>query len=122
MSVQTTATLGDLGKRGLGPAFERVFEQSLIGYEGRDAASNIFSFLNMDDPVKRDTGLTGYDLPEYFAEGDPYPSTINYQTFETVYTARNYGKSVEVTENQAKDSKNHLGYRIFGLVTPKASE
>jgi len=95
--------MGDLGKRGLGPKFEAVFEENLITYKGKEAAAQVFSFMNMEDPVKRTTGLTGYDLPEYFGEGQPYPSTVNYKTFETLYTARNYGKSVELTENAAKD-------------------
>jgi len=111
MSVQTTSTLGDLGKRGLGPKFEAVFEQNMVQYVGKDAASKCFSFLNMEDPVKRTTGLAGYELPEYFGEGQPYPSTSNIKTAETLYTARNYGRSVEVTENCVKD-REKLGAKL----------
>ena len=111
MNIQTSATLGDIGKRGLGPKFESVFDQNLIPYVGKDVASKLFSFRNMVDPVERTTGLTGYDLPKYFGEGQPYPSTINYKTGETVWNARNYGNSVEVTENAVKD-RQKLGAKL----------
>lgn len=102
-NLQTRATLGDLGKRGLGPDFEDVFEQNISRYQGRDVAEKIFSFLNTDKSILRTTGLTGYGLPEEFEEGDPFPTTVNVKTAETKYTIRDYGKAVEVTDDAAKD-------------------
>ena len=110
-NIQTRSTLGDLGKRGLGPRFEDVFEQNAIKYEGMDLASKIFAFINTDLSSLRTTGLTGYGLLEEFAEGEPIPSTINYKTFETLYTIRDYGKSIEVTDDLLLD-RERLGKKL----------
>lgn len=110
-NIQTRSTLGDLGKRGLGPKFEQVFEQNLVKYTGKDVAAQIFSFENTDMPVSRDTGLTGFGLLQHFNEGSPYPSDVNIKLFETVYTIRNYGKSVEVTEDCLED-RERLGAKL----------
>lgn len=122
MSTQTRSTLGDLGKRGLGPAFEYVFEQNQVQYDGKAIASQIFSFENTDKAVLRDTGLTGYALPQQFDEGDAYPTTHNLKTFETTYTIRNYGNSVEVTEN-CREDRERIGAKLdeFANLSAKTS-
>lgn len=104
-SIQTRTSLGDLGHRGLGPVFEDVFEQNYVRYDGRDVANQLFSFLNTDKATVRTTGLTGYGLPEEFNEGSPFPETTNIKTYETVYTIRDYGLSVTVTDNMKKDQE-----------------
>ena len=109
--IQTRDTLGDLGKRGLGPAFEDVFEQNLIKYEGMDIASKVISFKNTDKAVLRTTGLTGYTLPVEFSEGEPFPRVTNVKTFETVYTIRDYGAAVEVTDDCLLD-REKLGAKL----------
>ena len=101
--IQTRATLGDLGKRGLGPDFRDVFDQNLVRYDGMEIAQRIFSFENTDDPTFRTTGLTGFGLLEEFEEGEPMPETTNIKTFETQYTIRDYGKDVTVTDDCLKD-------------------
>lgn len=110
-TLQTRGTLGDLGKRGLGPEFEQVFEQNLIKYVGREAAAQVFDFKNTEKAVLRTTGLTGLALPSEFEEGDPYPSVAQIKTFETVYSIRDYGSSVEVTED-CLDDRERLGSKL----------
>lgn len=102
-NVQTRSTLADLGREGLGPKFEQVFEQNLIKYDGRAMASKIFAFLNTDLTVLRTTGLTGYGYPTEFNEGSPFPEVVNTKTFETLYSIRDYGASVTVTDDYLQD-------------------
>lgn len=109
--IQTRSTLADLGKRGLGPMFEDVFEQNLIKYEGRDIASKIFAFLNTDKLVLRTTGLTGVPVPAEFAEGTPFPESVNIKTFETKYSINDYGMSIAVTDDCLKD-RERLGKKL----------
>ena len=104
-NIQNKASLGDLGNRGLGPRFEEVFEQNFIRYDGRDVANQLFSFLNTDKSTLRTTGLTGHGLPEEFEEGTPFPETSNIKTFETLYSIRDYGITVTVTDNLKKDEE-----------------
>ena len=110
-SIQTRSTLGDLGKRGLGPVFEQVFDQNLARYDGMDIAKKIFSFINTDKSVLRTTGLTGYGLLEEFEEGSPFPEGVNIKTFETLYAIRDYGKAVTVTDDCLKD-RERLGEKL----------
>jgi len=107
-NLQDRASLGDLGQRGLGPKFEDVFEQNFVRFEGRDIAEKIFSFINTDKSVLRTTGLTGHGLPEEFAEGTPLPETKNIKTFETLYSIKDYGLSITVTDN-LKEDEERLG-------------
>ena len=102
-NIQTRATLGDLGKRGLGPQFEDVFDQNLVRYSGRDTFEKIVSYIKTEKAVLRTTGLTGYELLTEFEEGAAIPQTSNVKTFETVYTVRDYGKGVTVTHDQTQD-------------------
>lgn len=102
-NVQTRATLGDLGKKGLGPAFEDVFYQDLASYDGMKIAERVFSFVNTSKATLRTTGLTGYALGELFDEGEPIPETQNIKTYETQYNIDDYGKAVTVTDNALKD-------------------
>jgi hypothetical protein len=95
--------LGDLGKRGLGPAFEEVFDQNLIKFEGAETAKQLFDFINTDKGVVRDTNITGYALPSEFDEGEDYPIVANYKGFETTYTIKDYGARVIVTQDCIDD-------------------
>ncbi|MDP1729387.1 MAG: hypothetical protein Q8L27_04245 [archaeon] len=110
-SIQTRATLGDIGKKGLGPVFEDVYQQNLLAYDGMKTAQKIFSFMNTDKSVLRTTGLTGYSLPEEFEEGSPFPETTNIKTYETLFTIRDYGKAVTVTDDCIKD-REQLGGKL----------
>lgn len=110
-NIQTRSTLGDLGQRGLGPQFEDVFEQNLVKYSGRQYAEMIFDFQNTDNPTPRTTGLTGYALTSEFDEGTPYPSLVDYKTFETLYVIKDAGGSVEVTEDCLSD-RERLGAKL----------
>src|SRR3990167_7513458 len=101
--IQARATLGDLGRVGLGPAFEDVFEQNLIKYDGRKYAEMLFGFLNTEKSVLRTTGLTGYGFLEEFDEGTSFPQTANIKSFETEYTIRDYGQTVTVTDDCLSD-------------------
>ncbi len=108
---QTRASLGDLGKRGLGPVFEDVFEQNQIHYTGMDIASKIFAFLNTDKAVLRTTGLTGVGLLQEFEEGQPLPEVVDIKTFETKYTIRDYGAGITVTDDCLED-RERLGKKL----------
>jgi hypothetical protein len=101
--IQTRATLGDLGKRGLGPDFKEVFDQNLVRYDGMEIAQRIFAFESTTDPVFRTTGLTGFGLLEEFEEGTPMPEGVNIKTFETLYNIKDYGKGITVTDDCLKD-------------------
>lgn len=111
MIPQTRASLGDIGKRGLGPVFEDVFQQNLIAYDGMKVAQRLFAFINTDKSVLRTTGLTGYGLLEEFNEGDALPETSNIKTYETLYTIRDNGKAVTVTDDCLKD-RERLGSKL----------
>lgn len=102
-TIQTRGSLSDLGREGLGPKFEQVFEQNLIKYDGRDVASKVFNFENTSDSVIRTTGLTGYGYLSEFDEGAPVPEVSNTKTFETLYNIRDYGGLVNVTDDYLQD-------------------
>lgn len=110
-NIQTRASLADLGKRGLGPAFEDVFDQNLIKFEGRDNVRKIIDFIQTDKSVLRTTGLTGYGFLQEFEEGDALPQTSNIKTFETLYTIRDYGQSVVVTDDMIED-RERIGSKL----------
>lgn len=101
--LQNRASLGELGREGLGPKFEQVMEQNLIKYDGREVASKIFAFLNTDKAIVRTTGLTGYGFLSQFTEGDPVPEVSNTKTFNAVFTVQDYGGAVTVTRDCLQD-------------------
>lgn len=103
MSTQTRATLGDLGQRNVGPEFEEVFNQTDMVYQGKEIASKIISFLNVDKSTFRTTGLTGYPLLKQYDEGTPMPEALNIKTFETPWDIFDYGISTTVTEDCLAD-------------------
>lgn len=103
MNIQTRATMGDLGRTGLGPKFEDVFNQNNVKYEGAKIASQLFDFVNTDKSVIRTTGITGYSLPVEFEEGSTIPTTTNIKGFETTYSIRDYGRRVVVTDDALQD-------------------
>ncbi|MHA1305184.1 MAG: hypothetical protein ACTSPI_15910, partial [Candidatus Heimdallarchaeaceae archaeon] len=107
-NIQTRGTLGDLGKKGLGPKFEDVFDQNLIKYEGRENVRRIISFIPTDKSRVRTTGLTGYGFLTEFEEGSPIPQTENIKTFDTVYDIRDYGGRVIVTDDLLEDKEEGL--------------
>lgn len=119
-NIQTRSTLGDLGKVGLGPVFEDIFDQNLVRYQGMDIASKIFSFLNTDKAVIRTTGLTGYNLPTEFQEGEPFPEVSNIKTYETLYTIKDYGSAVTVTYD-CLDDREKLGKKLDEMANLSAS-
>ena len=111
IGIQTRGSLGDIGTRGLGPQFEDVFDQNLIKFEGMDNVKRIISFVPTDKGVLRTTGVTGYSFLEEFTEGKALPKDRNQLTFETVYSIRDLGKSITVTDNEAED-KERLGEKL----------
>lgn len=118
--IQTRGTLGDLGAKGLGPKFEDVFEQNLIKFDGMANVQRVVDYRNTDKAVLRTTGLTGYGFLEEFSEGDALPKTANIKTFETLYSIRDYGKSVTVTDN-TKEDEEELGKALDEMANHAAS-
>jgi len=110
-NIQTRASLGDLGRRGLGPVFEDVFEQNLIKFEGMNNVQRLVDFNNTDNSVLRTTGLTGYGFLNEFEEGDAIPQDQNIKTFETTFSIRDYGKNITVTDDMIQD-RQRLGGKI----------
>ncbi len=110
-NVQTRATLGDIGQDNLGPKFEKVFDQNLIKFEGKDIAKKIFDFPNAKFSTFRTTGLTGLKTLTRFGEGDPIPQSVNIKTFETNWDVQDYGDSVLVTDNLLED-RQKLGAKL----------
>lgn len=119
-NIQTRSTLADLGKTGLGPKFEQVFEQNLIKYDGRKIAEKLFAFMNTDRATFRTTGLTGYNYMVEFNEGDPFPELINVKTFQTLYSIRDYGGAVTVTDDYLQDHEK-LGMALDEMANLAAS-
>jgi hypothetical protein len=109
--IQTRGSLADLGKVGLGPQFEDVFEQNLLKYDGMTNISRIVSYINTEKSVLRTTGLSGYGFLEEFEEGDALPQDGNVKTFETQYAIRDYGKMVTVTDDCIED-REKLGAKL----------
>lgn len=102
-NIQTRATLGDLGREGLGPVFEDVFEQSLIKFSGMENVKRLVDFVPTEKGVVRTTGLTGFGFLTEFEEGDAIPQDVNIKTFETTFTIRDYGKNITVTDDTIED-------------------
>lgn len=111
VGIQTRATLNDLGTRGLGPQFEDVFDQNLEKYDGMENVERVVSFINTDKGVVRTTGVTGYSFLEEFPEGDAMPEDRNVLTFETLYSIRDYGKQITVTDDCLED-REKLGDKL----------
>lgn len=103
MSTQMRSTLGDLGQRNVGPEFEQVFNQTDFVYAGKEVASKIFSFLNVDKSTFRTTSVTGLPYLKRFDEGTPMPEALNIKSFETAWDIDDNGLGVTVTDDCIKD-------------------